>query len=125
MTDACLNTIRVKNCSTCGTSFNCGDTLQGSKCWCNDFPPIFNPSDIIDCLCPSCFKKACLVKIDEYVATISPETALTNKAGALPKTTNLVEDIDYYIEEGNYVFKAWYHLKRGYCCKNACRHCPY
>ncbi|MCU0471145.1 MAG: DUF5522 domain-containing protein [Arcicella sp.] len=23
------------------------------------------------------------------------------------------------------VFTEAYHLKRGYCCKNGCRHCPY
>ncbi|HYI78124.1 MAG TPA: DUF5522 domain-containing protein [Chryseolinea sp.] len=23
------------------------------------------------------------------------------------------------------VFTEAYHLKRGYCCKNRCRHCPY
>ncbi|MEO8516965.1 MAG: DUF5522 domain-containing protein [Flavobacterium sp.] len=50
---------------------------------------------------------------------------MKNKAAALPKTTNLIEGIDYYIENGNYVFKSWYHLKRGHCCKNGCRHCPY
>ncbi len=33
---------------------------------------------------------------------------------------------DYYINEQGYrVFTAKYHLKRGYCCKNGCRHCPY
>ncbi|MHA7100313.1 DUF5522 domain-containing protein [Roseivirga pacifica] len=33
---------------------------------------------------------------------------------------------DYYIDEnGNLVFTAHYHKKRGYCCKNGCRHCPY
>jgi hypothetical protein len=33
---------------------------------------------------------------------------------------------DYYIsEEGYVVFTAAYHLKRGYCCKNGCKHCPY
>jgi len=31
----------------------------------------------------------------------------------------------YYYENGLMVFTAAYHLKRGYCCKNACRHCPY
>ncbi|MGH2667018.1 DUF5522 domain-containing protein [Flavobacterium sp.] len=120
-----MNVIKVKSCSTCGSAFDCGDTLEGKKCWCNDFPPIFAPTDVIDCLCPKCFKNACEVKIDEYVTTISPETALKNKAKDLPKTTNLVEGIDYYIENGNYVFKSWYHLKRGFCCKNGCRHCPY
>ncbi len=32
---------------------------------------------------------------------------------------------DFYIENGLYVFTESYHLKRGYCCKNACRHCPW
>jgi hypothetical protein len=33
---------------------------------------------------------------------------------------------DYYLtEEGYLVFTEKYHLKRGYCCQNNCRHCPY
>jgi hypothetical protein len=32
---------------------------------------------------------------------------------------------DYYIENGYYVFTEEYHLKRGYCCKSGCRHCPW
>ena len=37
-----------------------------------------------------------------------------------------LEKEDYYLtEEGYLVFTEKYHLKRGYCCKNACRHCPY
>jgi len=31
----------------------------------------------------------------------------------------------YYSEEGYKVFTEKYHLKRGYCCKNNCKHCPY
>lgn len=124
MSTVCTTSIRVKSCSACGTPFNCGDAA-GNKCWCNDYPPIFNPSDIVDCLCPSCFKNACIQRIDEFVATITPENAIGNKAADLPKTTNLVEDIDYYIENGNYVFSKWFHLKRGSCCGNKCRHCAY
>lgn len=43
------------------------------------------------------------------------------------KNQNLtpVEVGDYYVEKGFYVFTAQYHKKRGYCCKNNCRHCPY
>ena len=38
----------------------------------------------------------------------------------------LIEGIDYYInEEGFFVFTKEYHLKRGYCCKNKCLHCPW
>ncbi|MDX5347804.1 MAG: DUF5522 domain-containing protein [Hymenobacteraceae bacterium] len=33
---------------------------------------------------------------------------------------------DYYFnEQGLMVFTAQYHLRRGYCCKSGCRHCPY
>ena len=35
------------------------------------------------------------------------------------------EDEDCYIEDGMMVFTAAFHLKRGYCCGSACRHCPY
>ncbi len=42
-----------------------------------------------------------------------------------PKKAELQEGIDYYIENGFWVFTAVYHLKRGYCCQNGCRHCPY
>jgi hypothetical protein len=38
----------------------------------------------------------------------------------------LQENIDYYINaDGNFVFTEAYHLKRGYCCKNKCLHCPW
>lgn len=31
----------------------------------------------------------------------------------------------YFNEEGYRVFTEKYLLKRGYCCKNGCKHCPY
>lgn len=31
----------------------------------------------------------------------------------------------YYSEEGYLIFTEQYHLKRGYCCENGCKHCPY
>jgi Family of unknown function (DUF5522) len=38
----------------------------------------------------------------------------------------LKENEDYYInEQGCMVFTEQYHLKRGYCCKNKCKHCPW
>ena len=37
-----------------------------------------------------------------------------------------LEKEDYYLNEQGYrVFTRQYHLKRGYCCKNGCKHCPY
>ena len=37
----------------------------------------------------------------------------------------LVLGEDFYIEDGKWVFTAAYLLKRGYCCRSGCRHCPY
>jgi len=36
-----------------------------------------------------------------------------------------MQDDYFYIENGFYVFTEKYHLKRGYCCKSGCRHCPW
>ena len=31
----------------------------------------------------------------------------------------------YYNEQGFVVLTEKYHLKKGHCCGNGCRHCPY
>ncbi|MBL7859392.1 MAG: hypothetical protein JNM57_16995 [Cyclobacteriaceae bacterium] len=41
------------------------------------------------------------------------------------KTVNRDTKELFYLENGLTVFTEAYHLKRGYCCKNACRHCPW
>ena len=33
--------------------------------------------------------------------------------------------IHYYLEGERVVFTALFHLERGRCCGNGCRHCPY
>ncbi|MEJ7768649.1 MAG: DUF5522 domain-containing protein [Chitinophagaceae bacterium] len=41
-------------------------------------------------------------------------------------TKKLVEGADfYYNEEGLIVLTELYHLKKGYCCGNGCKHCPF
>ncbi|HEX8607634.1 MAG TPA: DUF5522 domain-containing protein [Pedobacter sp.] len=38
----------------------------------------------------------------------------------------MIEGTDYYLnEDGFMVFTETYHKKRGYCCRNKCRHCPW
>lgn len=32
---------------------------------------------------------------------------------------------DYYMEGGFKVYTESFHIKRGWCCGNGCRHCPY
>lgn len=37
----------------------------------------------------------------------------------------LVEHLDFYYENGLMVLTEKYHLDKGYCCGNGCRHCPF
>jgi len=44
----------------------------------------------------------------------------------LPRKVQQLEQDEYYLSpEGYVVFTEKYLLKRGYCCQNGCRHCPY
>ena len=39
---------------------------------------------------------------------------------------DLIEGTHYYInEEGYVVLTEQYHLEKGYCCGNGCKHCPF
>ena len=39
--------------------------------------------------------------------------------------TLIPEEDFYYNEDGYVVLTAKYHLKKGVCCGNGCKHCPY
>ena len=41
------------------------------------------------------------------------------------KNEKFIEGKDYYFENGLMVLTEYFLLKRGYCCKIGCRHCPY
>ena len=36
-----------------------------------------------------------------------------------------LQPTDFYWEGGAMVLTEGYHKRRGYCCGNGCRHCPY
>ncbi len=117
---------KEKTCSSCGIVFGCSTEDNGNSCWCNRYPPLFTPDPVINCMCPQCLHEATKEKIDAYVAGMTVEKALNNNiAKDLPPSKQLIQGIDYYIENLNFVFTAWHHLCRGYCCKSGCRHCPY
>ena len=42
----------------------------------------------------------------------------------LKEKTKLQPD-EFYWDDGNLVFTEQYHLRRGRCCNNKCKHCPY
>ena len=93
--------MQSKSCSNCSADLTCGS--QEAHCWCMEYAPLSRLDEAKDCLCEACLKEA-----------------IENAA-----SKDTVAEPDYYIENGYYVFTDSYHLKRGYCCKNGCRHCPY
>jgi hypothetical protein len=44
---------------------------------------------------------------------------------AFSKNNSSNEEHFYYSNDGYIIFTEKYHLKRGYCCKNNCKHCPF
>lgn len=94
-----------KTCSRCGTSFACGPGEQAATCWCEELPAIDPLAENLDCMCRDC---------------LGAETAKQRR-----DSKPLLEGEDYYHEGAAIVFTALYHKRRGYCCGNGCRHCPY
>ena len=41
------------------------------------------------------------------------------------KSSKFIENVHYYKDGDKVVFTTLFHLERGYCCGNICRHCPY
>ncbi|MFT3903595.1 MAG: cysteine-rich CWC family protein [Niabella sp.] len=106
-----------KYCPRCNASFECkvGDV---ANCQCSTVKVCedtwrFLRKTNYDCLCRNCLKE-----IDQMVRF--------NKEHPLPKQHELlVEKLHYYWEGGLLVFTELYHLQKGYCCGNGCRHCAY
>ncbi len=112
--------IKTKVCSKCQKTFSC----HSGGCWCGDFPAIMPMEEHTGCLCRDCLKEAVKKRIDDYLMNLSPATM--DAIRKLGEPAQLVEDIDYYInEQGKFVFTKWYHLRKGFCCGNGCFHCPY
>ncbi len=117
------NQPRRKICSQCGVSFVCGPSAAKEKCWCYELPHVpLLASDNRDCRCPECLAEAILKpSVDANEAIDGRVSTKTNVVSSFP----LMEEVDYYCEGSAVVFTASYLLRRGYCCKSGCRHCPY
>lgn len=54
-----------------------------------------------------------------------PESPNSHYLYPMSLLSELDKDDYYFSPEGYVVFTAKYLLKRGYCCQNGCKHCPY
>lgn len=50
---------------------------------------------------------------------------MTDDMSGFSKRSKLDPEDFYLSDEGYIVFTEKYLLKRGYCCKSGCKHCPY
>jgi Family of unknown function (DUF5522)/Cysteine-rich CWC len=117
-----------ERCPVCGNPNHCriaaGYAYKGD-CWCNESRV---PTHILHfvaekfetaCLCERCLEGLA------YYGKLSqdPREILDLLHREIRKDP---ASLDFYIDDqGNTVFTAAYHLKRGHCCENDCRHCPY
>ena len=124
---------RDEQCPLCGGDNQCrvakGHLYKGA-CWCHE---IIVPNHILTRLVtegvsPACFCRPCLETIARHAREgDNTESILAEirKTVTAPRPTE-PEPEDFYLDaDGNTVFTAAYHLKRGNCCDNGCRHCPY
>jgi len=82
-----------------------------------------DPNPEVDCLCQACLLAAIASEVN---ANSKPQTVLQRtQIAALGTPPTPSEGQDFYMEEGLLVMTRWYLLRRGYCCDNGCRHCPY
>jgi len=76
-----------------------------------------------DCLCPKCLRQA--IQELSYTSSAAADRVHPLRQTVVNPQYFLVEGEDYYSEGEMIIFTARYHLRRGYCCENGCRHCPY
>ncbi|MEI6147085.1 MAG: DUF5522 domain-containing protein [Methylococcales bacterium] len=113
-----------QRCSKCAALLTCGYSQHNEACWCSAYPSILSIDAQQDCLCEPCLSLAIQDKITHLIKT-SSQQELIAKAQPYRKDKKLLVGLDYLIEDGNWVFTQWFHLKRGSCCGNACKNCPY
>ena len=111
------------NCTLCNHTLTCNvDDI--SACWCNELPAILPlDSAATSCLCRPCT----LDKINSYLNLIYKQPIKTQIEFAKPfaGNENLIEGLDYTMQNSYMVFSKWFFLKRGTCCKNNCKNCPF
>lgn len=116
----------LKICPRCHTSFECKVSLI-HECQCADVSLTEDSNNYIQVHYQDCLCRTCLLAIQEGIHQESNTDQVPTPSDHHDHINiSPVPDEDYYInEKGQWVFTRHYHLKRGYCCKSGCKHCPY
>ena len=109
--------VKNKVCTHCKAPINCQPEAI-EQCDCNQIQirpdtSVFLRGSFHKCLC-----NTCLDRMNQLIAEA--------KVSEFPrKRSEMVEGKHYYLENGYFVFTELYHLLKGQCCQNGCRHCVY
>lgn len=104
-------------CTHCKTSITC-NVEDIAKCDCSKVEVSNNTKNFLKSTYHKCLCNTCLEKINILVER--------SKQGDFPKRrSEMVEGIHYYMENEYFIFTEYYHLLKGQCCQNGCRHCVY
>lgn len=126
---------RDERCPLCARDNRCrvakGHLYKG-PCWCHR---ISVPQHILRRLAadfaePACLCRPCLETIARLAQEKDTLETILSEARKLmsARTPEPIspDEPDFYLDaNGNTVFTAAYHLRRGSCCDNGCLHCPY
>ncbi len=106
-----------KYCGNCRKEIRC-NTSDIENCACSTIK--LSPQTIsfltrtyFDCLCNQCLEETNL-KITGSANLFFPA-----------KKEEFIEGIHYYREGNMWIFTELYHILKGSCCGNGCRHCVY
>jgi hypothetical protein len=118
-----------RRCPICGEANDCrianGCTYKGA-CWCEAaiIPVSLQRHLASEFTERSCFCQECLRLLAHHAAQTDAADLIVTRVRT--ERTLLRENIGSYVDaQGRTVFTAAFHLKRGYCCANGCRHCPF
>ncbi len=88
------------------------------------------PSDIVinnaNFYCSSCLKKHVRLQIEKEIDALSYDDIKgKNKFNNIDFARELIDGIDYDTIGEKIIFSRFYLVRRGYCCHNKCKNCPY
>lgn len=107
----------IKKCGRCHNQFEClADKIDHCACTrleLSEECTRFLKKTHYDCLCISCLSELNFLTV---LAAHYSFPELSDK---------MINHIHYYLENERMVFTEFYHILRGACCQNNCRHCAY
>jgi hypothetical protein len=96
------------------------------SCWCHRMPHISLDLENKGCYCSACLELEMSTIINSYDGIIADDIKKQIHQSYNYVDMTLTEGVDFlYNEDGMMTLTRWYLLKRGYCCDNGCKNCPY